>query len=85
MNKLQGINNRFVWEDLDRFFTAPNTISPFYCDGIKIPRKLKKKVKLFCWVHWDGLTNRQRLWHYLEKNHNSYKRFLIKKVCMAKK
>lgn len=33
----------------------------------KIPRKLKKKIKEYCGVHYDGLTNAQRLWHYMEK------------------
>ena len=70
-------------EDLEKHFTAPKIISPFYGDNIKIPRKLKKKVKCFCGVHWEGLTDGQRLWYYLDKQNNDYKRYLIKQVCRA--
>lgn len=48
---------RCLYEDLEKHFTAPTVISPFYGDGIRIPRKIKKKVKMFCGVHWGGLTN----------------------------
>lgn len=72
---------RFLYEDLEKHFTAPKQISPFYNDNIKIPRKLKKKVKCFCGVHWKGLTNGQKLWYYMEKCNNDYKRFLIKQIC----
>lgn len=68
------------YKDLDKYFTAPKVISPFYGD-VRIPRKLKKKVKVFCGVHWDGLTNGERLWYYMEKSNPDYKRFLIKKIC----
>lgn len=68
------------YEDLDKHFTAPEVISPFY-DGVRIPRKLKKKVKSFCGKSWVPLTNGQRLWYYLEKRNKNYKRFLIKKIC----
>tara|TARA_R110000851_G_scaffold47424_1_gene115015 strand:- start:8593 stop:8811 length:219 start_codon:yes stop_codon:yes gene_type:complete len=68
------------YTDLDKHFTAPETISPFYGD-IRIPRKLKKKVKAWCNIHWDGLSNGQALWYYLESSSPNYKRFLIKKVC----
>jgi hypothetical protein len=73
---------RFTYENLEKHFTSPKRVSPFYEDRIKIPRKLKKKVKDFCGVHWDGLTNGQRLWHYMEKFNNHYKTFLIKQVCL---
>ena len=71
---------KIEYEDLDKHFTEPKIISPFYKDNIRIPRKIKKKVKKHVGIHWKGLTNGQRLWHYLESNPN-YKRFLIKKVC----
>lgn len=64
-------------------YSSPKRISPFYDDNVKIPRKLKKKVKMFCGVHWDGLTNGQRLWYYLEKQNNDYKRYLIKMICTS--
>ena len=62
-------------------FTQPKTISPFYKSDIKIPRKLKKKVKKYCCIHYQGMTNGQRLWHYMGKSNNKYKDFLITKVC----
>ena len=68
------------YRELDKHFIAPETISPFYVD-IKIPRKLKKKVKIWCGCHWDSCTNAQRLWYYMEKSNLNYKRFLIKQVC----
>tara|TARA_B110000908_G_C9904719_1_gene292619 strand:- start:68 stop:292 length:225 start_codon:yes stop_codon:yes gene_type:complete len=71
------------FEDLEKHFTAPAVISPFYGDDIKIPRRLKKKVKEWCWVHWGGLTNGQRLWYYMEKKCPDYKKFLIKQVCKS--
>ena len=69
------------YEDLDKHFTAPRVISPFYGDDIKIPRKLKKKVKAFCGIHWGHLNNGQRLWYYMGKSNPDYKRFLIKQIC----
>jgi len=74
----------FKYEDLDDHFTLrKQPISPFYGD-IKIPRKLKKKVKEYIGCHWPGLTNGQRLWHYMEKDNMEYKRFLIKKYVIVK-
>jgi hypothetical protein len=68
------------YEELNKSFTAPEIISPFYSVK-KIPRKLKKRAKKFCSIHWYGLHNNQRLWYYLEKKNPNYKRFLIKKIC----
>lgn len=75
------VMQRYLYENLEKHFTAPKTISPFYNDKIKIPRKLKKKVKMFCDVHWDSLTNGQRLWCYMESSNPDYKRYLIKMIC----
>jgi len=47
---------RYLYENLEKHFTASKVISPFYGD-IRIPRKLKKQVKMFCGFHWEGLTN----------------------------
>lgn len=77
-----GVSNRFKWVDLEKHFTAPKILSPFYDDNIKIPRKLKKKVKSFCGLYWEGLNDAQRLWYYMEKNNNDYKSFLIKQICI---
>ena len=71
------------WDELDKHFTLPKgIISPFYKGGIKIPRKLKKKIKSYFWekVHWKNLTNAQRLWSYLGISNPNYKWFLIKKI-----
>ena len=66
--------------DLDKYFTAPEKISPFYGD-IRIPRKLKKKVKSFVGNSWSDNDNASRLWYYMEKSNPNYKRFLIKQIC----
>lgn len=70
-----------IYDNLDKQFTTPKTISPFYKDDIKISRKLKKKVKLFCGVHWNKLSNSQRLWYYMDSVNPNYKSFLIKNIC----
>ena len=71
------------YNELDKHFTASETISPFY-GGVRIPRKLKKQVKQWCGLSWDGNNNGARLWYYMEKSNPNYKRFLIKKVCDEK-
>ena len=76
-------NNLIEYDVLDKHFIAPKQISPFYKNDIKIPRKLKKKVKTFCGIHYSDKSNAQRLWHYLEKKNPNYKRFLIKQICSA--
>lgn len=60
-------------------FTEPKRMSPFY-DVKRIPRKLKKKVKSFCAIHWDILEDNQRLWYYLEDININYKHFLIRRL-----
>jgi hypothetical protein len=82
-HKYIPIVNRFSYDDLDLHFTAPKRVGvdAFYPTNIKIPRKLKKKVKQFCGVYWVGLTNAQRLWYYMETTNNEYKRFIIKQIC----
>lgn len=65
---------------LDKHFTSPQRLSPFYTYK-RIPRKLKKKVKAYCGIHYHSHTINQNLWHYLEKKNKDYKRFLIKKIC----
>lgn len=67
------------YEDLDKCFTSPKLIQ--FSDN-RIPRKLKKKIKLFCSkVEWKFLSNGQKKWYYLSKSNSSYKTFLIKKIC----
>jgi len=71
-------------EELENYFTTPKIISPFYRNVKRIPRKLKKSVKYFCWVHWIDLSNEQRLWYSLEKRNTNYKTFLIKQIIKQK-
>lgn len=66
------------YEDLDKFFTVPKNLSPFY-GKVRIPRKLKKKVKAIFWTSWND--NGQRLWYYLGWRNPNYQRFLIKQIC----
>lgn len=70
-----------IYNNLNKRFTSPKSksISPFY-NFKRIPRKLKKKVKLFCGVFYNSLSLNQRLWYYLEKQNINYKCFLIKQV-----
>jgi hypothetical protein len=67
------------YNELDKHFIAPETISPFY-GKTRIPRKLKKKVKQWCGLSWKGNNNGARLWYYLENSNPNYKQFLIKKI-----
>lgn len=68
------------YKDLEKYFTQPEIFSPMYEDT-KIPRKLKKKVKKVCGIHWNLCTNSQRLWIYLGETNNNYKRYIIKQIC----
>lgn len=78
------MNHNILYDDLEKHFTASRIISLFY-NNKRIPRKLKKKVKRFCGIHWDGLDNGQRLWYYLEYKNYDYKRFIIKMICNNEK
>ncbi len=69
----------FTYENLEKHFTAPRRISPFYDDNIKLPRKLKKKVK--SGLYFKGITNGQMLWCYMGVCNSDYKSFLIKEIC----
>ncbi len=66
--------------NLEKHFTSAKIISPFY-NVTRIPRKLKKKVKSFCNVHYKTLDINQCLWFYLEESNPDYKRFLLKMIC----
>ena len=60
-------------------FIKPKIISPFY-GNTRIPRKLKKKVKAFCGIHWEGSTNGQNLWYYMNED---YKKFIINQLLLG--
>jgi hypothetical protein len=56
-------------------------IFPYYKNVKRIPRKLKKRIKAYCWVHWSSLTNEQRMWYYLGKINPKFKSFLLMELC----
>jgi hypothetical protein len=62
-------------------FIAPKIISPFFPSNSKIPRKLKKKIKVLCRLNCELLDNGQKLWYYLGTNNKKYRDFLITKIC----
>ena len=72
-----------LYNELDKHFTAPKRLSPFFDEHEKIPRKLKKRVKGACGVQYNGISNGKRLWYALNKTNHDYTRFLIKKICEA--
>lgn len=75
------MSGKYDFDDLDNHFTLPKRFGkqPFY-GQCRIPRKLKKKIKNYVGIHWNGLNNGQRIWHYMEKSNPDYKRFLIKNI-----
>ena len=58
-------------------FVTPKIISPFYPKDMKIPRKLKKKIKKYTGCHYQGLNNGEKLWYYLGYKNLDYRNFLI--------
>ena len=77
--KINNMKN-ILYENLEKAFVTPKKVSPFY-DDVKISRKMKKKVKIYCGVYWNKITNPQRLWYYLDKSNPDYKSFLVKIMC----
>ena len=71
---------KIPYEDLDRYFTTPKVISPFYSykKNDRVPRKFKKKWKKILDLKFNTLN--QNLWYILEFKNPNYKRFLIKKI-----
>lgn len=74
---------KIPYEELNRCFTAPKVISPFfaYKKGTRLPRKFKKKWKHILNVNFCTLN--QKLWWILEYTNSNYKRFLIKRISDA--
>lgn len=82
--------SKYKYEDLDRHFTAPKVISPFYRYK-RIPRKLKKQIKgrgrnifnkkVTFRELYNGDDINTILWYTLEGRNVDYKRFIIKKIC----
>lgn len=70
--------SKIKYENLEKHFTKGE--GPLY-GNVRIPRKLKKRVKQYMGVHWDGFSNVIRLWDYLGFINPNYKSFLIKEIC----
>ena len=70
---------KYKYNDLEKHFTAPKIISPFY-QYKKVQRKLKKKYKWMFNKKYNYLEIGQKLWWILEFENMDYKRFIIKKV-----
>jgi hypothetical protein len=69
------------YDKLDRHFTAPKVISPFFGEITRIPRKLKKRLSKYPEWNYNFLTIGQKLWHDLTVTNPDYARFIIKKIC----
>lgn len=66
--------------DLERHFTAPKVISPFYGEIKRLPRKVKKDLnKLFFFK--TTLTLGQKMWYRLSIKNPDYVRYITKKIC----
>lgn len=63
------------YENLEKHFTAPKRISPFF-NFKRVPRKLKKKYNIR-----DKKQINQRLWFIQSLTNPDYNRFLIKQIC----
>lgn len=67
------------YEDLEKHFTAPKVISPFFKNVNRVPRKFKKKLKhILCGNRYDHLDLGQKLWYIQSLTNPNYNRFLIK-------
>lgn len=72
--------NKLPYDKLDKHFTAPNKISPFF-NVKRVPRKFKKK-----WRHilthkvYKHLTLNQKLWFIQGVVNPNYNKFLIKQT-----
>ena len=70
------------YEKLENHFAAPKTISPFFKDVKRVPRKFKKKWKhVLCGSRYNHLDLGQKLWYIQHLTNRDYNRFLIKQVC----
>jgi len=68
------------FEDLDKHFTAPKIISPFF-NCKRVPRKFKKKYSnILQGYRFSYLTLNQKLWYILGLTNPNYRDFLIKQV-----
>ena len=78
---MKTLTKEIDYFDLDRHFTAPKVISPFYGEIKRLPRKLKKDLKNFFPIKLTYLTLGQQMWYRLTQTNPNYVRFLIKKIC----
>ena len=69
------------YEDLEKHFTSPKVISPFFKNVNRVPRKFKKKWKhILCGNRYEFLDLGQKLWHIQSLTNPNYNRFLIKQI-----
>jgi hypothetical protein len=66
------------YDDLDKHFTTPKELSPFF-KYKRIPRKIKKRYN-FIFKNYEFLDNNQKLWYILNLTNPNYVRFIIKKT-----
>lgn len=78
---MKTLTKKIDYFDLDRHFTAPKVISPFYGEINRLPRKLKKDLKKYFPIRPTSLTLGQQMWYRLNQTNPDYIRFLIKKIC----
>jgi hypothetical protein len=78
---MKTLTKEIDYFDLDRHFTAPKVISPFYGEIKRLSRKEKKELKKFDVYNHNFLTLGQKLWNKLTVENPNYVRFLIKMIC----
>ena len=55
-------------------------ISPYFTDGTRIRRQLKKQMKYILGSKFHILDNLQRRWYYMYLTNRSHHEFLINKI-----
>lgn len=69
------------YQNLEKHFIAPKTISPFF-NYKRVPKKFKKKWKhILQGEKYNFLDLNQKLWYIQSIVNPSYNDFLIKQIC----
>jgi hypothetical protein len=72
---------KIPYEELDKHFTAPKIISPFFRDVKRVPRKFKKKY-ILCGDRYDFISVGEKLWYIQHLTNPNYNSFIIKQMCL---
>jgi len=64
-------------------FILPITISPFFCNTKRFPRKIKKKYSDI--VRYNFINNNQKRWNILLIENPEYVNYIISKICKNEK